>query len=572
METSNNSGKISFLKSIKAKVMLVVFVSVVFTFFLLEILLLNGTKETLKETNGNYLLDMAEISCQLLDEKIDLLGDEAALEYDNLDSVFNGVGVEGISSSYAYVVDATGTMLYHPSPEKVGNPVSNDCVKQVVADIEAGKVQPGKSEFVAYVYNGADKYAAYKIASDMSIVVVTADEDEIMASQNKLIKFATVVGIIILVITMTVGYFTSVAIAKPIINVTSIVEKTSDLDFTEAKGIEKLIKRSDENGAMARAVERMQEKMSDVIHSLKEQGETLKKASDELSNSATETSTTIEQVEKAVSEIADGAGSQAEETQKATESVILMGNMVEETNAEVEKLSETARVMKKSGDFATQTLTELESINTKAKESIDIIYEQTNTTNTSANKIREATAIITSIADETNLLSLNASIEAARAGEQGRGFAVVAAQISKLAEQSNESARQIEAIIDSLIADSEKSVETMDEVQKIMLEQSEKVSQTVEMFGQVKDGISTSIEGIGNIAQKTKKLDDARVTVVDVVQNLTAIAEENAASTEETSASVTEVTNIVYGISQNANKLDEVADELQDNVNLFNVM
>lgn len=571
MGNIGNGEKITFVKSIKAKVMLIVLVAVVFTFMVLEILLLNGTKETLKDTNGNYLVDMAELTCQMLDDRISTVGVDKAMEYDSLDVIFNGVGLEGIETSYAYVVDAEGTMLYHPTPEKVGNPVSNACVKQVVADIGAGKAGAGKSEFVAYEYNGADKYAGYKIASNNAIVVVTADENEIMKVYTKLTSFASVVGLIILAFSMTVGYFTAGALTKPIIKVTEIVEKTGELDFTRAEGIEKLVKRSDENGAMARAVERMQEKMSDVIHSLKEQGETLKKASEELSNSAEETSNTIEQVEKAVNEIADGAGSQAEETQKATESVILMGNMVEETNAEVEKLSETAKVMKASGDSATDTLTELENINVKAKESIDIIYEQTNTTNTSANKIREATAIITSIADETNLLSLNASIEAARAGEQGRGFAVVASQISKLAEQSNTSARQIEAIIDSLIADSEKSVATMDEVQKIMREQSEKVTQTVEMFGQVKEGISTSIEGIGNIAEKTKKLDDARVTVVDVVQNLTAIAEENAASTEETSASVTEVTNIVYGISQNANKLDEVANELQENVNLFNV-
>jgi methyl-accepting chemotaxis protein len=227
--------------------------------------------------------------------------------------------------------------------------------------------------------------------------------------------------------------------------------------------------------------------------------------------------------------------------------------------------------MKEAGDSATETLSQLEQINAKTREAIDVIVEQTNTTNSSAGKIREATNLITSIAEETNLLSLNASIEAARAGEQGKGFAVVASQISKLAEQSNESARQIEAIIDSLISDSAKSVETMDEVQKIMEEQSEKVGQTVEMFGKVKEGINTSINGISNIAEKTRKLDDARVNVVDVVQNLTAIAEENAASTEETSASVTEVNNVVLNISKDANDLDEIALKLKQQIDLFTI-
>ena len=135
-------------------------------------------------------------------------------------------------------------------------------------------------------------------------------------------------------------------------------------------------------------------------------------------------------------------------------------------------------------------------------------------------------------------MSLNASIKAARAGEQGRGFAVVAAQIQKLAEQSNESTQQIESITDSLIADSEKAVNIMGEVKDIMMRQNEHVSKTDEIFTQVKGGIDSSIDGVSKIAEKTRQMDEARVKVVDVVQNLTAIAEENAASTEETLASV----------------------------------
>lgn len=567
---TNDTKKVNFLNSIKFKVLLVVVVAIVITFIAVELPLLANSRKNLTSTNGNYLLDMAELTGKLLDREL-VTNAETAMDYDALDTIFNGVGLEGISSSYAYVVSPEGTMLYHPTKDKVGNAVENDCVKQVVSDIASGKAQPGKSEFVQYLYKGAVKYAAYKISSNSSIVVVTADEKEIMALQSKAIATGSSIGVVILVVLSLVAYSVANLIVKPIASVTDVIAKAGDLDFVVQDGFDKLTVRKDETGVMAKAVSMMQEKMVDIISALKREGDTLNEASSQLSTVAVETSNTIEQVDKAVSEIADGAGSQAEETQKATESVILMGNMVEETNREVEHLSDTANVMKESGNVASKTLSELEAINVKAKESIDVIYEQTNTTNSSANKIREATAIITSIAEETNLLSLNASIEAARAGEQGRGFAVVASQIQKLAEQSNESARTIEEIIDSLIKDSEKSVETMDTVLKIMDEQVEKVEKTVETFSQLSDGISTSIDGIGNIADKTRKLDEARITVVDVVQNLTAIAEENAASTEETSASVTEVTNFVYNISENANKLDAVANELQEKVNLFNI-
>ena len=198
-----------------------------------------------------------------------------------------------------------------------------------------------------------------------------------------------------------------------------------------------------------------------------------------------------------------------------------------------------------------------------------MLFEQTNITNISALKIKEATTLISSIAEETNLLSLNASIEAARAGEAGRGFAVVASQIQKLADQSNESANQIDQIIHALIEDSEKAVKTMDEVKTIMNLQSENVHKTGQVFEQVRDGISSSISGVGEIATRTTQLDKARGDVVDVVQNLTAIAQQNAASTEETSASVMEVSNVMQEIMENANRLKEIASILEENMNSF---
>ncbi len=214
-------------------------------------------------------------------------------------------------------------------------------------------------------------------------------------------------------------------------------------------------------------------------------------------------------------------------------------------------------------------LSSLSSVNQRTKEAIQVVYDQTNTTNESALKIKEATDIISEIAEETNLLSLNASIEAARAGEQGRGFAVVATQIQKLAEQSNESARQIDDIIHSLIKDSEESVETMKEVRNIIGQQNENVIHTEHAFNNVKEGIDQSIESIEMIASKTQELDEARVRVVDVVQNLNAIAQENAASTEETSASAAEAGTTVESIADNARHLNEIAKQLEENVQKF---
>lgn len=329
------------------------------------------------------------------------------------------------------------------------------------------------------------------------------------------------------------------------------------------------LRQTDEVGEICRAIKKLEENLSDIIKNVISGSKELLEASDNLRNRTSITSEHVEQMEKAVNEIAIGAGSQAEETQSATENIILMGNMIEEVAGELDNLNHKARNLKAGGEAVMDVIRELQESNAKTGESIDIIYEQTNVTNESAQKIKEATALITNIAEETNLLSLNASIEAARAGEQGRGFAVVAAQIQKLAEQSNESARQIERIILSLIEDSDKSVITMNEVKEIMEQQSQNVMKTNEQVAQLVEEVEQSIGVIDEVSAKTAKINEARSSVVDTVQNLSAIAEENAASTEETSASVTEISGIINEIADEAHELKTISNQMDETMSMF---
>ena len=332
---------------------------------------------------------------------------------------------------------------------------------------------------------------------------------------------------------------------------------------------DKVLEEKDEIGDICRAIDKMKENLSGIIATIKEDSAILLDASDKLREKTDVTTEHVEQMEKAVNEIAIGAGSQAEETQDATESIILMGNMIEETASELANLNERANSIKERGEVAIGALRELQSTNEKTSAAINIIYEQTNVTNESAQKIKEATALITNIAEETNLLSLNASIEAARAGEQGRGFAVVAAQIQKLAEQSNESARQIEGIILSLIEDSDKAVATMNEVKEIMEQQNENVTNTGTQVTQLLSDVDESLIMIGDVTEKTNKVNDVRSGVVDTVQNLSAIAQENAASTQETSASVTEISGIITEIAGNAAELKGISNRMDDSMSMF---
>lgn len=560
--------KVGLIHSIKIKIILVVFLAIAVSTGMNLWTVIPLMENNMQETVQHYMKDVTLIAGQDLDREVSAIGLETVLTPEQLGAAVGDIKIKEMDSSYAYVVSADGTMLYHPTAEKIGQPVENQAVTSLVEEISKGN-RP-ETDVIVYDFKGVTKYAAFYISAGSDfIVVITADEDEVFVDMNGIVKRCVESASITTVLCTIIVLFIAIRIVKPIEKITAVVGRISGLDFREDQKQAAILKKKDESGMMGRSIEFLRSELVEVVKKITGQSKELYNASQTLNVSASETSISVEQVEKAISEIAQGATSQAQETQTATENVIVMGSMIEETNEEVEKLRASMRSMRDAGNTAMDILKELNAVNQKTKDAMHVIYEQTNVTNESALKIKQATDIITEIAEETNLLSLNASIEAARAGEQGRGFAVVAAQIQKLAEQSNESARQIEEIINILITESQKSVETMEEVKVVIEKQNENVTNTENAFQNVKNGIDNSIEGIRTIANKTEKLDEARVKVVDVVQNLTAIAQENAASTEETSASAAEVGAIMTNIAENANQLNKIANELEESVKQF---
>ena len=559
--------KKSGLHSMRFNVVQLVLLSIIISVASLLIMIIPVADNAISTLAESYMRDVCDTCGLNVDAALNRSGNNI-LNQANLETLLGDVRINDLDSSYAYVVGSDGTMIYHPDESKVGQPVENPAIKQVVADLEAGKEQ--QDGMAIYEFRGAEKYAAYYVTSNKAaILVITADRGDILSAKDAIYARAGGAAIIIFIVLGIISFLIASKMPRPIVEITNVIKRFSSLNFAESQTTIRISKRKDETGQMARAIGDLREKLVTIVSQIKSQSELLYNASTELDTNASHTTSTVGNVETAVNEIATGATNQASETQKATDDIVNMGNMIEHTNSQVENLTSTANLMRESSEEAAATLKELDNINQQAIASIDVIYEQTNITNISALKIKEATTLISSIAEETNLLSLNASIEAARAGEAGRGFAVVASQIQKLADQSNESANQIDQIIHALIEDSEKAVKTMDEVKTIMNLQSENVHKTGQVFEQVRDGISSSISGVGEIATRTTQLDKARGDVVDVVQNLTAIAQQNAASTEETSASVMEVSNVMQEIMENANRLKEIASILEENMNSF---
>ena len=559
--------KKSGLHSMRFNVVQLVLLSIIISVASLLIMIIPVADNAISTLAESYMRDVCDTCGLNVDAALNRSGN-IILNQAYLETLIGDVSINDLDSSYAYVVGSDGTMIYHPDESKVGQPVENPAIKQVVADLEAGKEQ--QDGMAIYEFRGAEKYAAYYVTSNKAaILVITADRGDILSAKDAIYARAGGAAIIIFIVLGIISFLIASKMTRPIVEITNVIKRFSSLNFAESPTTIRISKRKDETGQMARAIGDLREKLVTIVSQIKSQSELLYNASTELDTNASHTTSTVGNVETAVNEIATGATNQASETQKATDDIVNMGNMIEHTNSQVENLTSTANLMRESSEEAAATLKELDNINQQAIASIDVIYEQTNITNISALKIKEATTLISSIAEETNLLSLNASIEAARAGEAGRGFAVVASQIQKLADQSNESANQIDQIIHALIEDSEKAVKTMDEVKTIMNLQSENVHKTGQVFEQVRDGISSSISGVGEIATRTTQLDKARGDVVDVVQNLTAIAQQNAASTEETSASVMEVSNVMQEIMENANRLKEIASILEENMNSF---
>ena len=270
-----------------------------------------------------------------------------------------------------------------------------------------------------------------------------------------------------------------------------------------------------------------------------------------------------------IEEITDNVNTQALSTSEASDSIDTISESIKNTSLEIDSLERNSQTMQMYSKKSRNSLNQLLSINQRTKHDIDEMYSQTESTNLSVNKISQAAELISQIAEQTNLLSLNASIEAARAGDEGKGFAVVASEIGALAAKSSETVTEINSILHELTTNSIKSVnimKTMNESSKIQVST---LQETIQIFDEFKNILDLCLNSIDEITIKIQDVNNKRDSITSNITQLSDIASNNAASSEETSASVTELTEMVSQSIKIIHSLSKDFDNLTESINTF---
>lgn len=464
------------------------------------------------------------------------------------------------------------TRMVTSAIDKDGKRVTGTAIPDSVYDkvMQDGKYFSDNVDIEGTEYYGY--YEALKNAdgSSQAIIFTGMPSSDVKAIYKKRLVNTTVFMIIITLMACALLAVVITFIVKAITKVIGHLDEVADgkLDF---KISEKLLQRSDEIGNIARSVHTLIGGLASIVVNIHHSTGELAEFKDDFQKKFETINNSISNVNVAVDEIANGATSQADETQKVNSQINDMGDAITKTSQNVDSLTQSTEQMKEHNEQLDTTIQELMEISDRNKESLAAVYNQTNETNQSVMHIGNAVDMITDIAGQTNLLSLNASIEAARAGEYGKGFAVVADQIRQLADQSANTAKEIGEIVAELIENSNTSVETMGVVRQEMTGQYEKLNTTKDIFEQLNEEVNNVVTAIESISTEVESLDKLKGEVLGSAESLAAIAQENAASTEETSASMMELGEIVNDCNAKTQQLVNIADSMEENVHKFHV-
>lgn len=547
-----------------AKIIVMVILAVIVSNVICMVFILESSKKQITDSTKHTMVDVINTTSKIVENEISN-ADTEDLDYDEYAKSLSDVKLEGMDSSYVYVVKNDGTMLYHPTKEKVGQPVENAVIKGVVQQLQDGK-KPGTT-VVEYDFNGTTKYSAYTILNNENILVLTADESEALAGITTVTGVAVGIIAIVVLIAIIISFIMGRRLMRPLVKVSTIIEDVAngniEADFSVVK------ESNDEIGLIIEKMKELTQSLGSIVGKIRNSSDTMSSNSYELNDTSSQTLAANNEISKAVEDVAEGSTGMAASISKINENLLEMSNETKDINASVDEIKNQTTAVQDSSKIMNDKIKSMQDSSHKMDEGISAISKRIETVNTTVDKVSNIVSVIEEISSETNLLSLNASIEAARAGDAGKGFAVVAQEIRVLSDNTNTELENIKQIISSLVEECRYCVQASGTIVEDNAKQKEEIKAVLDEFGSLDEQIQKTAEKADEIEELVTAMIELNDDITKSSNSLTDVSAANAAATEEMNANIEELTAMMHGVSEMAEHMNNESDGLKEALSFF---
>lgn len=560
MKQGANKKRGTFATKIIAMVILAIVISnVICMVFILE-----SSKKQITDSTKHTMVDVVNTTSKIMENEISNSGVDD-LDYDGYANNLSDVKLEGMDSAYMYVVKNDGTMLYHPTKEKVGQPVENAVIKGVVQQIQDGK-KPGTT-VVEYDFNGTTKYSAYTILNNENILVLTADESEALAGITTVTGLAIGISMVVMLLTIIITFIMGRRLMQPLVKVSTIIEDVANGNINADFGMVK--ETNDEIGLIIEKMKELTQSLGSIVGKIRNSSDTMSANSYELNDTSSQTLAANNEISKAVEDVAEGSTGMAASISNINENLLEMSNETKDINASVDEIKNQTVAVQDSSKIMNDKIKSMQDSSHKMDEGISAISKRIETVNTTVDKVSNIVSVIEEISSETNLLSLNASIEAARAGDAGKGFAVVAQEIRVLSDNTNTELENIKQIISSLVEECRYCVQASGTIVDDNAKQKEEIKAVLDEFGSLDEQIQKTAEKADEIEELVTAMIELNDDITKSSNSLTDVSAANAAATEEMNANIEELNAMMHGVSEMAGHMNNESDGLKEALSFF---
>lgn len=546
------------------KIIAMVILAIVTSNVICMVFILESSKKQITDSVKHTMVDVINTTSKIMENEISNSGVDD-LDYDGYANNLSGVKLEGMDSAYMYVVQNDGTMLYHPTKEKVGQPVENAVIKGVVQQLQDGK-KPGTT-VVEYDFNGTTKYSAYTILNNENILVLTADESEALAGITTVTGVAVGISAIVVLLAIIICFILGRRLMRPLVKVSTIIEEIANGDINADFGMVK--ETNDEIGLIIEKMKELTQSLGNIVGRIRNSSDTMSANSNELNDTSSQTLAANNEISKAVEDVAEGSTGMAASISKINENLLEMSNETKDINASVDEIKNQTVAVQDSSKIMNDKIKSMQDSSHKMDEGISTISKRIETVNTTVDKVSNIVSVIEEISSETNLLSLNASIEAARAGDAGKGFAVVAQEIRVLSDNTNTELENIKQIISSLVEECRYCVQASGTIVEDNAKQKEEIKAVLDEFGSLDEQIQKTAEKADEIEELVTAMIELNDDITKSSNSLTDVSAANAAATEEMNANIEELNAMMHGVSEMAGHMNNESDGLKEALSFF---